>query len=534
MSELLCNGGDSRLFLREGRLNRYNCPPQPVCPEQSVLRSSCTASPASQLGYAHALEKWDELAPHRGSASHEREFAEQMAAVRARLSSALQLPEGTAVVLSASGTDAEYVPLAIARELHAAVTPGGSTPTPVIVNSVLVADGEVGNGCREACAGEYFDTHGHAPFMEGRIASALLTPSNSRGRRLCGFDGIALHSICARRDADGGIVDAAAAIAEATASVAAEREAVGETDESWWVVRLVAGTKTAITTTVPDTLPPRSLLVVDACQMRLAPSAIRSYLDAGSVVLITGSKFMQGAAFSGAVLVPAALAQRLRDGSAAAPPLPAGLENFFSRHEVPAELSHWRKQLHGVMNEGLLARWHTALPHFERVCNMPEERFSHLARRWTDGVLRQLHAYHPQLVVESTEKGIVCVKCARSAGGRRGGFLDHEDLTRVHRWLSLDMIGSPGAEECSAAGKLVFLGQPVAITHQAAVLRIALGAEVLAELDSGQYDPSSDAACIEKLAWAVSRFATLSDWGEHDSEVKAHLQVPRPGALSFA
>ncbi len=40
-----------------------------------------------------------------------------MESVRERISCALELPNGTAVVLSASGTDAEYVPLAIAREL---------------------------------------------------------------------------------------------------------------------------------------------------------------------------------------------------------------------------------------------------------------------------------------------------------------------------------------------------------------------------------------------------------------------------------
>jgi hypothetical protein len=40
-----------------------------------------------------------------------------MESVRERISRALELPDGTAVVLSASGTDAEYVPLAIAREL---------------------------------------------------------------------------------------------------------------------------------------------------------------------------------------------------------------------------------------------------------------------------------------------------------------------------------------------------------------------------------------------------------------------------------
>ena len=97
---------------------------------------------------------------------------------------------------------------------------------------------------------------------------------------------------------------------------------------------------------------------------------------------------MQGAAFSGAVLVPAPLAQRLSDAArnaAAAGALPRGMGAYFSRHEIHDELAHWRAQLHGGTNEGLLARWHTALPHVEVLVDVRDgggEAWSLLGRGW--------------------------------------------------------------------------------------------------------------------------------------------------------
>src|SRR3546814_12621609 len=45
-------------------------------------------------------------------------------------------------------------------------------------------------------------------------------------------------------------------------------------------------------------------IIVDACQLRIAPQAVRRYLALGCVVLLTGSKFAGGPPFSGFALVP--------------------------------------------------------------------------------------------------------------------------------------------------------------------------------------------------------------------------------------
>ena len=57
-----------------------------------------------------------------------------------------------------------------------------------------------------------------------------------------------------------------------------------------------------------------------------------------------------------------------------------------------------------------------------------------------------------------------------------------------------DVSAAPAAP--AGAGTKVFLGQPVKITSEQAVLRIALGAE-FAEIDDGNYDKASEAP-VEK------------------------------------
>src|SRR5690606_13589903 len=68
--------------------------------------------------------------------------------------------------------------------------------------------------------------------------------------------------------------------------------------------------------------------VVDACQARITPAAIRAYLARGIIVFLTGSKFMGGPPFSGFALLPGGLAAR-------SAPLAEGMAGIFRRAEVP-------------------------------------------------------------------------------------------------------------------------------------------------------------------------------------------------------
>jgi len=83
------------------------------------------------------------------------------------------------------------------------------------------------------------------------------------------------------------------------------------------VVYLTHGSKTGLV--APLEAPPGAEVIVDACQARIAPAAVRRYLRLGWPVIVTGSKFFGGPPFAGAVLVPMG-----RFGKAQRPPLAVG------------------------------------------------------------------------------------------------------------------------------------------------------------------------------------------------------------------
>jgi hypothetical protein len=62
---------------------------------------------------------------------------------------------------------------------------------------------------------------------------------------------------------------------------------------------------TALQRRWPDALD----ILVDACQFRLAPATLRAYLIHNFMIALTGSKFLTGPTFSGALLIPAAPAR---------------------------------------------------------------------------------------------------------------------------------------------------------------------------------------------------------------------------------
>ena len=91
--------------------------------------------------------------------------------------------------------------------------------------------------------------------------------------------------------------------------------------------------------------------------MRLGRPRLRKYLDRGYLVIVTGSKFFTGPAFSGALLVPASLANAVGAIGGIAP----GFRAYSSRSDWPA---HWRalRSCFPVRaNLGQWLRWEAAL-----------------------------------------------------------------------------------------------------------------------------------------------------------------------------
>lgn len=473
VAQLLATGGDSRIDLVDGA-NKYGIP---SCPQlkNAVVRSACTSCPPTALGYAAAEAALQRMAePATGTLDA---FAREMADVRSRIGAALRLPAGCEVVLAASGVQAEYLPMVIAQQLH----PGRR------ICSLVAAAGEVGSATAEAARCLSYDST--APFGAAEQKNQLLAGCAP------------VEQVCVpARDGQGRQVDTAAAIRE---HVARGAEAASNGGRPVWVVRQVLGTKTGFSTALPadggeggsdgvaaagngggggggevtnEGLPADTLVVVDACQLRVPPAEVRAHLAAGHIVLITGSKLLHGASFAGAALLPAPLAARVAEESAreGALPFPAGLGSHFSRHELPAVFGAWRSQLHASPNLGLLLRWHTALPMLEGLCALPDGAREAAEEAWTKSVCELVEA-QPALSVMSAQSGIVSFLCKRARG--EGAPYGTAELTRVHRLLQKDLStlkdpssGLPlqGSRPCAHRALAAFIGQPVAISEVSA------------------------------------------------------------------
>jgi hypothetical protein len=180
---------------------------------------------------------------------------------------------------------------------------------------------------------------------------------------------------------------------------------------------------------------PRTLeVLVDACQFRLSPASLRAYLDAGLMVAVTGSKFLTGPCFSGALLIPAQVAARLK-GRLFKP----GFGLYSARAEWP---TGWvaGAVLPEVANFGLLLRWRAALTELEPFRRVPEPAVAGFLSAFADAV-------EARLAVDPMFEALASRPLDRRAIGAGAGW----DVIPTIFAFRLRTASSGGAERPSAA-----------------------------------------------------------------------------------
>ena len=345
---LMSAGGDDRITLDEqSGLNSYGCAPEPI---RAISYSSSTASSISAPAYAHAhaVHHQLRLAVADGE-SEDAAYTRFLRNARSRIRRVYGLASNVDVAFGASGTDLEYLALALALQSGQKVT------------NIVVEVDEVGSGCLFSQAGQYF---------AGRTALGLEV---EKGAHLPGFgaDSIAVETLKTRTE-DGPVrsdAEYAAMLLDAASAVIAEGGRP--------LVHIIHRSKTGIITPTLNAID-RLLaahkdaidLVVDACQGRISPDTIDSYLSRGASIFLTGSKFIGGPPFSAWALVPARLSARMKSGTAA----PEGLAHFFARGDMPTGWTDTDATLPVRTNFGLLLRLEAGLFELERLLAMPMER----------------------------------------------------------------------------------------------------------------------------------------------------------------
>ena len=359
---MLAEGGDVRLALDPVTArSRYGCSASPD-PGPADF-SSATASTISPHGFAAAEALCRRLADADRREPRSTTYAHELQRLRGELVSLCGLADltGVDVVFAASGTDLHL----IVAEL---VSGPASSPTVCISTEAQ----ESGSGVPAALAGRHFSgwTALGAPVCEGASLGGG------------GTEVVALSA----RAADGRPRPAQEVEAELNA---AAKVAV---DAGRKVLVTVADTsKTGLISpgldavlALKDRFGDRIEVMVDACQFRIGSATLRAYLDHGFLVAVTGSKFLGGPTFSGALLVPDQVAERLRAR------LPrAGLRPYSARAEWPQS---WvaGAALTNAVNYGLLLRWEAAMSDLRAFRACPEGAVQTAARAFAEAVQARL------------------------------------------------------------------------------------------------------------------------------------------------
>ena len=241
-------------------------------------------------------------------------------------------------------------------------------------------------------------------------------------------------------------------------------------------------------------------VMIDACQFRIAPATLRACLAQGYTVALTGSKFVGGPSFSGALLIPAKTADRLRKR-----PFPRKLATHSAVADWP---NNWpvKGVLETSCNFGLLLRWDAALCELRAFRALPEADVTRILQTFAQAIQAKIAgnpAFSPvpvpkldrsALLAQSSWDHVQTVFPFQLYRGTVSGRhpLDAEETQKVYRSLP-------------AAAPRCQLGQPVNYSTGRTALRLCVSARLVvqAAAHDGVYADSITAQALTALDQAA-------------------------------
>lgn len=331
MEMLLADGGDARIERNSNGVNKYGCSsiPQP----DGLSYASSTASTISAVGYAACTRLYRRLENASRTETAAVTYAREMTRIRRELISLCDLDSlpGVEVIFGASGTDLHLFTSLLLCKADASLL-------------VIMAEAsETGSDVPVAMRGRHFSN---------RTALGVVTA----GKEIDCRETIEVAVVKARLD-NGDLRPASLVDLEAEALVVS---AIGAGRRVLLILTDVSKTGLVIPSPACALALKRRFssmvdVLVDACQFRISNATTLAYLEQDFLLAMTGSKFVTGPSFSGALLVPQNTARRLHTRV-----LPSALSNYSARADWP---STWaaRLALIDTANYGLLLRWEAAL-----------------------------------------------------------------------------------------------------------------------------------------------------------------------------
>lgn len=342
-AQLLVSGGDERILLDPQRgVNRYGCAP---APDPDLLDfASATASVISPAAFQMAGKLRARLEQDIRHFAPAAVYARELDRIRKELLALCalgDLPEPD-IIFAASGTDLHRI---VAQFTQAA------SARPAL--AIMVGETETGSGVWAAVTGS--QTAIEVATIALRRADG--TPRSARE------------------------IDAEFSALALQAHAAGRHVLLIQTDIS--KTGMIAPSY-GCTAALQKLLGMQLDVLIDACQFRIAPATLRACLAQGYVVALTGSKFVSGPSFSGALMIPAGTAERLRKR-----PFPIKLASHSSVADWP---DCWpvRNVLETFCNFGLLLRWEAALCELRAFRELPEAGVTRFLQTFAQAIQSKL------------------------------------------------------------------------------------------------------------------------------------------------
>jgi len=257
--------------------------------------------------------------------------------------------------------------------------------------------------------------------------------------------------------------------------------------------------------TIAQRWPNRVRIVMDACQLRLSRKRLKTHLAKGYCVLVTGSKYFTGPAFSGALLVPSQLSREI----AAIRRPPKSLAGYTSCYDWPQQWPSLRTYLPVELNLGQWLRWEAALEEMRLYYAVPKSFRDGLTKSFAQSLASLVDAC-PHLGFLATGPDQASTIFAITLRDDKGS-LPPEAVAKIYRGLKRDLSGLAAFGKMDFATRLCQLGQPVWLPCQnSAALRISLSARVIRSCWSGGEPHRRVVQLFEDLSVAISKLNCLA------------------------
>jgi hypothetical protein len=136
--------------------------------------------------------------------------------------------------------------------------------------------------------------------------------------------------------------------------------------------------------------------------------------------------------------------------------------------------------------------------------DISDEDKDKLTKEWAESVKEMVDS-HDFLETFGVERSIVSIRMLKAGGG----CLNMNEARDLFRWMSCDVasfVQNASSDEKTALSTIAYTGQPVKITSDQAIIRIALGAEsLLSYVQDKKSTLNEDRLTVEKIG-ALSKY----------------------------